>query len=148
MLNSQVQSTSPTIDIILTTLNGQRQAEVILLCYVSNGDNTLINFSEKCILCLPVDIHFGRSISQVSRASVACSLRSSCIKLITTLYRRRQVNILASTAVVLFRDVAVVLGSYIVQVLAVDDKLARRAASRQTCCKQRWTLSAINLRPN
>jgi len=25
---------------------------------------------------------------------------------------------------------------------------ARRAASRQTCCKQRWTLSVINLRPN
>jgi len=34
------------------------------------------------------------------------------------------------------------------QVSAVADEHARRAASRQTCCKQRWTLSVINLRPN
>jgi len=32
---------------------------------------------------------------------------------------------------------------------AVANKPARRAASRRTCCKKiRWTLSAINLRPN
>jgi len=30
---------------------------------------------------------------------------------------------------------------------AVADKPARRDASRRTCCKQRWTLSVINLRP-
>ena len=34
------------------------------------------------------------------------------------------------------------------QVSSVADEPARRAASRQTCCKQRWTLSVINLRPN
>jgi len=34
------------------------------------------------------------------------------------------------------------------QVSAVADEPARRAASRQTCCKQRWTFSVINLRPN
>jgi len=38
------------------------------------------------------------------------------------------------------------------QVLAVAGEPARRAprraASRQTCCEQRWTLSVINLRPN
>jgi len=33
------------------------------------------------------------------------------------------------------------------QVSAVTDELARHAASRQTCCKQRWTLCVINLRP-
>jgi len=33
------------------------------------------------------------------------------------------------------------------QVSAVADEHARRAAPRQTCCKQRWTLSVINLRP-
>ena len=32
------------------------------------------------------------------------------------------------------------------QASAVADESARRAASRQTCCEQRWTLSAINLR--
>jgi len=31
---------------------------------------------------------------------------------------------------------------------AGDDESAQRAASRQTCCKQRWTLSETNLRPN
>ena len=31
---------------------------------------------------------------------------------------------------------------------AVPNEPARRAASRQTCCKQRWTLSVINWRPN
>jgi len=36
----------------------------------------------------------------------------------------------------------------VVQISAVADEPARRAASRQTCCKQRWTLSMINLRPN
>jgi len=34
------------------------------------------------------------------------------------------------------------------QVSAVADEPARRAASWQTCCKQRWTLNVINLRPN
>jgi len=34
------------------------------------------------------------------------------------------------------------------QVSAIVDEPARRAASRQTCCKQRWTLSGINFRPN
>jgi len=34
------------------------------------------------------------------------------------------------------------------QVSAVANEPARRAASRQPCCKQRWTLSGINLRPN
>jgi len=34
------------------------------------------------------------------------------------------------------------------QVSAVADELPRRAASRQTCCKQRWTLSVINLWQN
>ena len=34
------------------------------------------------------------------------------------------------------------------QVSAVSNESARRGASRQTCCKQRWTLSVINLRPN
>jgi len=34
------------------------------------------------------------------------------------------------------------------QVSAFADEPARRPASRQTCCKQRWTLSVINLRPN
>ena len=32
------------------------------------------------------------------------------------------------------------------QVSAVADEPARRAASRQTCCKQKWTLTVINLR--
>ena len=37
----------------------------------------------------------------------------------------------------------------LLQVSAVVDKPARRAASRRTCCKQvRWTLSVINLRPS
>jgi len=31
------------------------------------------------------------------------------------------------------------------QVSAVADEPARRAASRQTCCKQKWTLTVINL---
>jgi len=34
------------------------------------------------------------------------------------------------------------------QVSAAADEPARRAASPQTCCKQRWTLSVMNLRPN
>jgi len=34
------------------------------------------------------------------------------------------------------------------QVLTVADETTRRAASRQTCCKQRWMLSMISLRPN
>jgi len=34
------------------------------------------------------------------------------------------------------------------QVSAVADEPARRAAPRQTCCKQRWTVRVINLRPN
>jgi len=34
------------------------------------------------------------------------------------------------------------------QVSAVADEPPRRAASQQTCCKQRWTLSVINLPPN
>jgi len=34
------------------------------------------------------------------------------------------------------------------QVSAVADEPARRAASRQTCCKQRRTLSVINMRTN
>ena len=34
------------------------------------------------------------------------------------------------------------------QVSAVTDEPARRAASRQTCCKQRWTMTVINLRLN
>ena len=29
-----------------------------------------------------------------------------------------------------------------------SEEPARSATSRQTCCKQRWTLSVINLRPN
>ena len=33
------------------------------------------------------------------------------------------------------------------QVSAVTDKSTRRTASRQTCCKQRWMLSVINLQP-
>ena len=33
------------------------------------------------------------------------------------------------------------------QASAVADKPARRAASRQTCCKERWTLGMINVRP-
>jgi len=32
-----------------------------------------------------------------------------------------------------------------VQVSSVADERARRDASRQTCCKQRWTLSVINI---
>ena len=35
-----------------------------------------------------------------------------------------------------------------VQASAVADEPARRAASRQTCCKQRWTHRVINLRQN
>jgi len=31
---------------------------------------------------------------------------------------------------------------------AVADEPTRCAASRQMCCKQRWTLSVINLQPN
>jgi len=31
--------------------------------------------------------------------------------------------------------------------LTVDEP-ARRAASQQTCCKQKWTLSVTNLHPN
>jgi len=34
------------------------------------------------------------------------------------------------------------------QASAVADEPLRCAASRQTCCKQRWTLSVINLQPN
>jgi len=34
------------------------------------------------------------------------------------------------------------------QVSAVADEPTRRAVSRHTCCKQRWTLSVINLQPN
>ena len=34
------------------------------------------------------------------------------------------------------------------QVSTVADKPARRAASQQTRCKQRWTFSVINVRPN
>ena len=34
------------------------------------------------------------------------------------------------------------------QVPAVADEPAQRAASQPTCCKQRWTLSVINLRLN
>jgi len=34
------------------------------------------------------------------------------------------------------------------QVSAVTDKPAWHAASRQTCCKQRWMLPEINLQPN
>jgi len=30
---------------------------------------------------------------------------------------------------------------------AVADRCARRAASRPSCCTQRWTLSVINWRP-
>ena len=33
------------------------------------------------------------------------------------------------------------------QILAVADESARHAVSRQTCCKQRWTLSVMNLLP-
>jgi len=41
------------------------------------------------------------------------------------------------------------MGLQNLQVSAVIDKPARRAASRQTCCKQlRWMLSVINLQPN
>jgi len=32
--------------------------------------------------------------------------------------------------------------------LSFADEPARRAASRQTRCKQKWTVSVINLRPN
>ena len=39
--------------------------------------------------------------------------------------------------------------SYITAIVsAVVDEPVRRAGSRQTCCKQRWTLSVIKLRPN
>jgi len=34
------------------------------------------------------------------------------------------------------------------QLSATADEPTRRAASRQTCCKQRWMLRVINLRPN
>ena len=34
------------------------------------------------------------------------------------------------------------------KVSSIADERARRAASRQTCCKQRWTFSVINLQPN
>jgi len=34
------------------------------------------------------------------------------------------------------------------QQVSVADEPARRAISRKTCCKQRWTLSVINLRPS
>jgi len=34
------------------------------------------------------------------------------------------------------------------QVSAVADEPARRAASRQTYCKQKWMLGVINVRPN
>jgi len=34
------------------------------------------------------------------------------------------------------------------QVSAVADEPARHAASRETCCKHRWTLSVMNLWPN
>jgi len=35
----------------------------------------------------------------------------------------------------------------LLQVSAVADESVRCTASQQTCCKQRWTFSAINLRP-
>ena len=35
-----------------------------------------------------------------------------------------------------------------IQESAVADEPARCAASRRACCKQRWTLIVINLRPN
>jgi len=38
--------------------------------------------------------------------------------------------------------------SWYTQVSAVADEPERCAASWQTCCKQRWTLRMINLRPN
>jgi len=31
---------------------------------------------------------------------------------------------------------------------SIADEPARFTASRQTCCKQRWTLSVLNVRPN
>jgi len=34
------------------------------------------------------------------------------------------------------------------KISAVADESVRRAASRQMCCKQRWTLRVINFRPN
>jgi len=34
------------------------------------------------------------------------------------------------------------------QASAVADEPTRRAASRQTCCKLKWMLSVVNLRPN
>ena len=40
------------------------------------------------------------------------------------------------------------LGIVFQQVSAVTDEPVQRAASRQTCCKQRWTISAINVRPD
>jgi len=38
------------------------------------------------------------------------------------------------------------IGAYIFVQQAVADEPERRAASRQTCCKQRWMLSMINVR--
>ena len=38
--------------------------------------------------------------------------------------------------------------SGLAQVSAIADEPARRAASRQTCYKQRWMLDVINLQPN
>jgi len=39
-------------------------------------------------------------------------------------------------------------GTVTEQVSTVADIPARHAASRQTCCKQRWALRMINLWPN
>ena len=46
------------------------------------------------------------------------------------------------------QQICMVNDRYPEQVSAVADEPARRAASRQTCCKHRWTLTVINLQPN
>ena len=49
---------------------------------------------------------------------------------------------------VLMRSVTDSCGVLYKQVSAVADEPSWHAVSRQTCCKQRWTLIVINLRPN
>jgi len=48
----------------------------------------------------------------------------------------------------IYREFLEIQSWLIIQVSAVAGEPARRAASQQTCCKQRWTLSVINLREN
>jgi len=55
------------------------------------------------------------------------------------------IHVLADLAEVASKQARVIW--WHISTVADDDEPARRAVSRQTCCKQRWTLSVINLRP-